>query len=107
MPLTFTNEELADTYFVCGFYKGKNRDNAADYQQLCPDRTATNCNTLQNLLRMLKETGVFPRVNEQRGHPRLVEDIVLGAGQRSPRSKSIHGIKGYYCIHTRVEHFAR
>jgi len=32
MPLTFTNEELADTYFVCGFYKGKNRDNAADYQ---------------------------------------------------------------------------
>jgi predicted ArsR family transcriptional regulator len=93
MPLTFTNEECADKNFVSGFYNRKNRDIVADYQQLCTDHTATNCNTLQKLLRILKETGFFPRVKAQRGHPRLVEDNVLGAGQRSPRSKSIHGIK--------------
>ena len=72
----------------------KNRDTEADYQQLCPDHSATNRNTLQNLLTVLKETGFFPRMNAQRSHPRLVEDNVLGAEQRSPRSKSIRIIKG-------------
>jgi len=62
-------------------------------KQLCPDHTATNCNTLHNLFRILKETGVFPRVNAQCGQPRLVEYNVLGTRQRSPRTKSIHGIK--------------
>jgi hypothetical protein len=50
----------------------KSRDIAAHYQQLCPDHTATNRNKLQDLLRILKETGFFPRVIAQRGHPRLV-----------------------------------
>lgn len=107
MLLTFANEECTEMHFVCGFYNRKNSDIAADYQQLCPDHTATNCNTLQDLLRILKETGSFPRVKAQRGHPRLVGDNVLGAGQRSSRSKNIHGIKGYYCIHTGVEYFTR
>lgn len=70
----------------------KNRDIEADYQQLFPDHSVTN--TLQNLFRILKETGFSPPVNAQRGRPRLVQDNVLGAEQRSPRSKSIHIIKG-------------
>ena len=82
MPLTFANRGMCRQAFRMRFLQQKkNRDIAADYQQFCPDHTATNFNTLQNLLRILRETGFFPRVKAQRGHPQLVEDNVLGAGQ--------------------------
>jgi hypothetical protein len=55
--VTFTNKECAGTHFICGFYNRKKKDIAAHYQQLCPDHTATNRNTLQKLFRILKETG--------------------------------------------------
>jgi hypothetical protein len=72
-----------------GFHNKKNKDIAADCQQLFPDHTATNCKTLQNLLRILKETGFFPLVKAQSGHPRLVEDMFWEQGSEA------HALKVY------------
>jgi hypothetical protein len=88
MPVTFTNKECADTHFICGFYNRKTwilqRITSSCVQIILPQ--------IAIHFRILKETGFFPRVIAQRGHPRLLQDNVLGIGQRSPRSKNIHGI---------------